>query len=116
MSGEDYTRWRPANDEAFEYYFTYIRLVPPGNLIQLAHEQVDQLRELFRYVPDAVAVQLHAPYTWTIKQVVGHLIDAERILPIDFIVLPAEIFSHYQVWIRSLMSLVATTNRLRCQH
>jgi DinB superfamily len=79
MSADDYTQLRPSNDEAFEYYFTYIRLVLPGNIIELAKKQIDELQVLFRDVPEAVAMKLHAPYTWTIKQVVGHMIDAERI-------------------------------------
>ena len=35
---------------------------------------------LLRGVPDTEAGRCHPPYTWTIRQVVGHLIDCERIM------------------------------------
>lgn len=70
---------RPNTDEAFEYYFRYIRLVPDGNIVELAHQQLNELKQLFAGISEQVASEVHAPYTWTIKQVVGHLIDAERI-------------------------------------
>lgn len=70
---------RPERDEFFEYYLTYIRLVPDGQCSALMESQVDQLREFFLAVSEEQASIVHAPYSWTIKQVVGHLIDAERI-------------------------------------
>jgi uncharacterized damage-inducible protein DinB len=70
---------RPGNDEFFEYYLTYIGLVPDGQCSALLESQVGQLREFFANVSEIQSSVVHHPYTWTIKQVVGHLIDAERI-------------------------------------
>lgn len=70
---------RPGRDEYFEYYDTYIRLVPDGQCLALLHSQVDELRSYFAEVTEAEASVPHPPYVWTIKQVVGHMIDAERI-------------------------------------
>lgn len=70
---------RPEPDEFFEYYLTYIGLVPDGQCLTLLKSQVEQLSEFFAGVSDDQASVLHAPYIWTIKQVVGHLIDVERI-------------------------------------
>ncbi|MBL8855385.1 MAG: DinB family protein [Planctomycetaceae bacterium] len=78
MTTENFSRV-PEPDESFEYYHNYIRHVPPGNIVELAQKQIEDLRILFRKVSDTEAIKLHAPYTWTLKQVVGHLIDAERI-------------------------------------
>ncbi|MDP1562635.1 MAG: DinB family protein [Pirellulaceae bacterium] len=69
----------PAPDESFEYYHNYIRHVPPGDILDLAKQQIDELRSVFDTVSVSESMKLHAPYTWTLKQVVGHLIDAERI-------------------------------------
>lgn len=69
----------PATDEANEFYWTYIRLVPPGNLFELAEVQNQEVRDFFRQVTDEQASEVHSPYKWTIKQVVGHMIDTERI-------------------------------------
>jgi uncharacterized damage-inducible protein DinB len=73
------TNRRPGNDEYFEYYDTYIRLVPDGKCFDLLESQIEELRTYFAKVSEADASVLHPPYTWTIKQVVGHMIDAERI-------------------------------------
>lgn len=70
---------RPKADEYFEYYDTYISKVPDGDVLELLKSQVIELKEFFASVPESESTRLHAPYTWTIKQVVGHLIDAERI-------------------------------------
>ncbi len=69
----------PEPDEYSEFYSTYIQLVPKGDLLELAHSQIGKLRDFFEGVSEQDASRLHAPYSWTIKQVVGHLIDAERI-------------------------------------
>jgi hypothetical protein len=76
---EAFASRRPGRDEYFEYYDTYVRLVRDGECLALFESQVEELRTFFARVSDAEASVLHPPYTWTIKQVVGHLIDAERI-------------------------------------
>lgn len=69
----------PRPDEAFEFYATYIRLVPQGDLFETATLQIRELTHLLEILNDTTASQVHAPYTWTIKQVIGHMIDTERI-------------------------------------
>jgi DinB superfamily len=70
---------RPNADEYFEYYANYINQVLDGDFFQMFENQVGELKTFFATVTEKEASVLHAPYTWTIKQVVGHLIDAERI-------------------------------------
>ena len=36
----------PQLDEFFEFYQTYIRLVPAGDLFEQAEQQIDELKEL----------------------------------------------------------------------
>ncbi len=69
----------PAAKEYFEYYATYVRQVPEGDLIALAEAQVSDTVVFFRDITEEQAVVLHAPYTWTIKQVVGHMIVTDRV-------------------------------------
>jgi hypothetical protein len=69
----------PKPDEAFEFYSTYIRLVPSGDLLETATRQIEELTDLLETLNDQTASLIHAPYTWTIKQVIGHMIDTERI-------------------------------------
>ena len=74
-----YLSQRPAVDEYFEYYDKYIRLVPDGDVIQTASKQLNDASLTLREITEQDSTILHAPYTWTIKQVLGHVIDAERI-------------------------------------
>ncbi len=71
---------RPAADEHHPYYAAYIDRVPPGELVDILEVQVDELKSLSASIDDADASVLHPPYTWTIKQVFGHLVDCERIM------------------------------------
>ncbi len=72
-------RERPRRDEYFEYYAKYVDRVPEGEIRELAAGQIDSLRHTFDGVSEKTAAIVHPPSTWTLKQVVGHLIDAERI-------------------------------------
>ena len=69
----------PKPDEYFQYYGKYVSQVPPGDLLALAEAQVPELRQFFSSVAERDAVICHTPCTWTIRQVVGHMIDAERV-------------------------------------
>ncbi len=69
----------PKPDEAFEFYSTYLRLVPNGNLFEMATDQIADLVRLSQSLSEESASVVHSPYQWTIKQVIGHMIDTERI-------------------------------------
>jgi hypothetical protein len=56
-----------------------VDLVPEGDIVAAMRSEVARTLELLDGVTEEVASVCHPPYTWTTKQVVGHLIDAERI-------------------------------------
>ncbi|MFL5612749.1 MAG: DinB family protein [Gemmatimonadaceae bacterium] len=70
---------RPAADEYLAYYERYISLVPDGNLIDLLVEQQRDTMRTLRAVDDERGLHAYAAGKWTIKEVIGHLSDAERI-------------------------------------
>lgn len=70
---------RPAKNEYAKYYGTYIDRVPDGNIIEQLDSQIAKFRNVLDRIDEDEASVLHEPYTWTIKQVVGHLIDVERV-------------------------------------
>lgn len=70
---------RPAADECIPYYFTYIQLVPDGNIIHTLQMQHADIHALLEHTTDAHASAYPAPNEWSIKQVVAHLSDTERL-------------------------------------
>lgn len=67
----------PADYAAF--YANYVSLVPEGDVLAaLALEQARTTDFLTR-IPAAEERIHHPPYTWTIRQVIGHVLDTERV-------------------------------------
>lgn len=69
---------RPGTDEYAEYYEQYIGKVT-GDFMDAFQQQPDQLDQLLGNLSHEEVSKLHDPYTWSLKQVMGHLIDCERI-------------------------------------
>jgi len=70
---------RPKPDEHAEYYAKYVAKVPDGDLIaQLSSQAIETVNLLKELSPER-ADFAYAPGKWTIKQVLGHIIDAERV-------------------------------------
>ena len=71
---------RPEHDECSTYYLGYVRRVPDGDdVLTLLADQIGTLVGLLRGLSDEQAEFRFAPGEWSIKEVVGHLVDAERI-------------------------------------
>ena len=70
---------RPAEDESSPYYFTYINLVPEGDIVQTLQAQHADIHTLLKHTTEASASAFPAPGEWSIKQVVAHLSDGERL-------------------------------------
>jgi len=70
---------RPGEGEYLPYYAGYIARVPAGDIVAILREQGQSLLELLRHVPAASADYAYAPGKWSIKEVIGHLADAERV-------------------------------------
>lgn len=61
------------------FYSRYTVLVPEDNLPATLEQQATDFVELLQRIPAAEVAVLHPPYTWTLLQVIGHIIDGERI-------------------------------------
>ncbi len=71
---------RPAPTEYAEHYRTYVDLVPEGHVVATLELQIEDTLALLRGPAVAARADFaYAPGKWTIKQVVGHITDAERI-------------------------------------
>lgn len=70
---------RPRADEHAEYFSRYISQVPDGDLVSMLREQAVETVTLLQDLTPAQANYAYAPGKWTIKQVIGHIIDGERV-------------------------------------
>jgi len=70
---------RPEATEHNPYYAKYIALVPEADAIQALESQIADGLALLRSIPEAKGEHSYGPGKWTIKEVIGHLIDAERV-------------------------------------
>lgn len=71
---------RPQAGEYGEFYAGYIQRVPEGSdLLALLSSQPDELRTLLGGISDAQANAHPAPGEWSIKEVIGHVCDTERV-------------------------------------
>jgi hypothetical protein len=70
---------RPETGEYGAAFGKYIGLTPDGDVREFLKSQLAEATALLRSVPESDSLVLHAPYTWTLRQVLGHIIDAERI-------------------------------------
>jgi hypothetical protein len=70
---------RPVPTDFAPYYGKYLNLVPEDDILPALGSQLDDVLPVLRAIPEAIGNVRHPPYTWSIKEVVGHLIDCERV-------------------------------------
>ena len=71
---------RPAEDEYAPYYGRYISRVPDGDLYSMLSSQLTDTLALIGAIPEPRGTHRYAEGKWSIKEVMGHLIDTERIM------------------------------------
>ena len=69
----------PDRSEAAEYYFTYITQVPAGDIRGILRAQLPETRALLDSIGEGQSHYRYAPGKWTIREVLGHLNDTERL-------------------------------------
>src|SRR5207244_6358396 len=70
---------RPTPTEYDAVFWKYINLVPDGDIVATLASQSEETVALLYTVPEDRAAQSYVPGKWSIKEVLGHLIDSERI-------------------------------------
>jgi hypothetical protein len=70
---------KPDSKEYAPYFEKYISLVPEGEIVVTLDKQIESTLSLIRGLSAAQGDLRYAPGKWSVKEVIGHLIDAERI-------------------------------------
>lgn len=71
---------RPEAGEYAPYYEKYIALVPPErDITETLARQLDDVLALLRTITEEQAGSRYAADKWSIKELVGHVIDTERV-------------------------------------
>ncbi len=71
---------RPGSSEYDPYYERYISLVHTADIVATLEQQAQHTRTLFGSVSAHQADFRYAPGKWSVKEVLGHMNDTERIL------------------------------------
>ena len=72
-------RGRPDSSEYASFYHGYVSAVPEGDIVALLRDGGRELVEAVRRIPEARGGYRYGDDKWTIREVLGHMIDAERI-------------------------------------
>jgi uncharacterized damage-inducible protein DinB len=70
---------RPADDEFAPFYAGYIAKVPDGEILRFLETQLREVRGLLSTLSEGRGIHRYAEGKWSIKEVIGHICDAERI-------------------------------------
>ena len=71
---------RPNSSEYAPFYHSYVERVPAGDIRLILRVQLADTVALLRPVSEHQASFRYEPGKWSIRQVIGHLIDTERVL------------------------------------
>ena len=69
----------PAQSEHDPYYHRYTKLVPAGNFSEVMSEQMETFAAFMSATPADKTNHRYAPDKWSVKEMLGHLIDTERV-------------------------------------
>jgi hypothetical protein len=64
---------------AAEFYYRYLNLVPEDDVVKALKKSGRQLNKLLKKIPKKKIDVAYAPGKWTLKEVLQHVIDAERV-------------------------------------
>jgi len=70
---------RPQASEYAAYYEKYISRVPDGDVVGTLRTQLEETLSLIRGIPESRGDFRYAEGKWSIKELIGHVIDSERV-------------------------------------
>ncbi len=70
---------RPAATEHIPYYQAYVSQVPGDDVLAALAGQIDSTLAVLRGIPEERGGHRYAPGKWSVKELLGHVLDTERI-------------------------------------
>jgi hypothetical protein len=70
---------RPGENEYASFYAGYVALVPEADILEVLGRQAGEIRDLVASVPPAREAHRYEEGKWSIREVLGHLVDGERV-------------------------------------
>ena len=70
---------RPQANECAPYYQKYIALAHGDSVNEIINNHAFELQEFYNSLPDDKADFSYAEGKWTVRQVIQHVMDAERV-------------------------------------
>jgi uncharacterized damage-inducible protein DinB len=70
---------RPEPTEYHPYFQRYMDLVGPGDFWELFSKNTEEASQFFSDIPYEKEMYSYAPGKWTIRQILMHIIDTERV-------------------------------------
>jgi DinB superfamily len=73
-------RRRPSTQEHDPYYASYVAAVPEGEISEILEREGRRAVALFESIPVEKGTYRYLPDKWSICEVLGHIVDTERIM------------------------------------
>ncbi|HEX9941129.1 MAG TPA: DinB family protein [Thermoanaerobaculia bacterium] len=70
---------RPESNEAAPYYFKYIDRIHSDDIVGLLATQLDETLAFLPGISEEKSLHRYAPEKWSIRQVLNHVSDSERV-------------------------------------
>jgi hypothetical protein len=70
---------RPTETDFAPFYARYVALVPETDILEVLEQQAEEIRRLAGSVPAGRETHRYAEGKWSIREVLGHLVDGERV-------------------------------------
>jgi DinB superfamily len=69
----------PERGEAAPYYFKYIDRIASGDIVRVLESQLEEATAFYLGISEDKSLHRYAPEKWSIRQVVNHVNDCERL-------------------------------------
>ena len=80
MLGVNGMREKPGIGEHPDWFTGYLVLVPEGDIVETLRNECENTKKAFGKVTEELGDYAYAPGKWSLKEVLGHMADFERII------------------------------------